>query len=101
MADSPAPRRPNSPATRIDRASLERVLARAAELQGSAGDADPSDEFSEDQLQEIDRLARVICEDDLPAIRDEHRRYPVPQKITSFFDGIPTPVDLGILVGTE
>ena len=45
MADSPSPK---PPARRLDRASLERVLARASELQ--AGSGETPDEFTEEQL---------------------------------------------------
>lgn len=48
MADSSSPK---PPARRIDRASLERVLSRAAELQ--AGTGETPDEFTEEQLLEL------------------------------------------------
>ncbi|HEX4681166.1 MAG TPA: hypothetical protein VH277_00585, partial [Gemmatimonadaceae bacterium] len=41
------------PAGRLDRASLERVLARAAELQGASGDASEAEQFTEEQLIEL------------------------------------------------
>jgi hypothetical protein len=45
--------RPPVPAARLDRASLERVLARAAELQGASGDASEAEQFTEEQLIEL------------------------------------------------
>src|SRR3954465_12435710 len=45
--------RPPVPAARLDRASLERVLARAAQLQGATGDASEADQFTEEQLIEL------------------------------------------------
>jgi hypothetical protein len=47
MPDKPAP------VPRLDRASLERVLARAAELQSTSGDASEAEQFTEDQLIEL------------------------------------------------
>ena len=49
MSDVPAPR-PSQP---IDRSALDRVLARAAELQGKSADSDPNEEFTEEQLVEL------------------------------------------------
>jgi hypothetical protein len=84
----------------LDLAAINRIELLPWDGLGEAAGGGPHRRFSEDQLREIDRLARVICDDDLSAIRQEHRRYPVPQKITSFIDGVPTPVDLGMLLAT-
>jgi hypothetical protein len=53
MADSPPPPARRPAGAKLDRASLERVLARAAELQSTSGDASESDQFTEDQLIEL------------------------------------------------
>jgi len=50
------------------------------------------------ELRELDRLAAVVCADDLADIRNEYLRAPVPRTITSFVDGVATPVDLGAFV---
>lgn len=39
--------------SKLDRASLERVLARAAELQGASGDASDAEQFTEQQLIDL------------------------------------------------
>ncbi|HXT16940.1 MAG TPA: hypothetical protein VN706_14970 [Gemmatimonadaceae bacterium] len=52
MADSHAPA-PRPTGAKLDRSSLERVLARAAELQGTGPDAGDAEEFSEEQLIEL------------------------------------------------
>lgn len=78
MADSsssksPAPR--PSPA-KIDRSALERVLARASELQASTGDA--PDEFTEDQLIELGREVGLSPQHLRQALAEERTRSPVP-----------------------
>jgi len=50
MAD---PSSPKPPARALDRSSLERVLARAAELQSTTGET--GEEFTEEQLLELGR----------------------------------------------
>lgn len=52
----------------------------------------------EDQLERVDRLAEVICADDLSALRATYALRPVPETITTLLDGIPTPARLGALV---
>jgi hypothetical protein len=69
MADSPAPR---SPVTRIDRSSLERVLARAAELQGASGDT--PEEFTEEQLLELGREVGLSPQNLRQALAEERTR---------------------------
>lgn len=77
MADSPAPR---PPSVRLDRASLERVLARAAELQGSASDtSDPADQFTEEQLIELGKEVGFSAEHLRQAIAEERTRSVVPE----------------------
>jgi len=44
---------PKESGSKLDRASLERVLARAAELQGTSGDASEAEEFTEQQLIDL------------------------------------------------
>jgi hypothetical protein len=70
-ASAPAPRA-------LDRASLERVLARAAELQGT--DADPSDALSEQQLLEIAREVGISPDALRVALAEERTRVTLPQE---------------------
>ncbi|HZU71617.1 MAG TPA: transglutaminase domain-containing protein [Acidimicrobiales bacterium] len=53
------------------------------------------------ELGEIDRLAEVACSDDLGEIMRLYGQRRVPADITSFIDGVPTPVHLGSLVAAE
>lgn len=69
MADSSAPR---PPARRLDRASLERVLARAAELQSATGET--PEEFSEDQLLELGREVGLSPQNLRQALAEERTR---------------------------
>jgi len=73
MADSSSSKPPvsTSPA-RIDRASLERVLARAAELQ--AGSGDTPDEFTEDQLLELGKEVGLSPQHLRQALAEERTR---------------------------
>ena len=81
MADSPVPR----PPARLDRASLERVLARAAELQGTSSDAsDASEEFTEDQLIELGKEVGLSPQNLRQALAEEKTRSIVPQDDSSF-----------------
>lgn len=52
MSD-PRPPAPKPSLAKLDRASLERVLARAAELQGVSGDVSEAEQFTEEQLIEL------------------------------------------------
>jgi hypothetical protein len=52
----------------------------------------------EDELQEIDSLAEVICKDGLPEVQSRYIDHGMPPTITSFTERIPTSVDLGALV---
>jgi hypothetical protein len=80
MADSPSPPPSSrSLSTRLDRASLERVLARAAELQGSAADADSTDQFSEDQLIELGKEVGLSAQNLRQALAEERTRSVAPE----------------------
>src|SRR5215831_19294508 len=73
MADSSSPK---PPARRIDRASLERVLARAAELQ--AGSGETPDEFTEEQLIELGKEVGLSPQHLRQALAEERTRSIVP-----------------------
>ena len=62
----------------LDRAALERVLARAAELQVSG--AEPAEELSEAQLVEIGREVGISPEHVRRAIAEERTRVAVPEE---------------------
>jgi hypothetical protein len=75
MADSsksPVPRRPST----IDRAALERVLARASQLQASTGDE--PDELTEEQLIELGKEVGLSSQHLRQALAEERTRSPVP-----------------------
>lgn len=76
MPDSPVPR---PPAERLNRAALERVLARAAELQGKSGDVDPSEEFTEDQLIELGKEVGLAPQVLRQALAEERTRSVLPE----------------------
>src|SRR6478672_12679789 len=80
MADVPAPR----PSPGIDRGALERVLARAAELQGKSADADPSEEFTEDQLIELGKEVGLSAQNLKQALAEERTRSVIPEGETGF-----------------
>src|SRR4051794_27942351 len=71
MADSPI--RPPKPPARLDRASLERVLARAAELQSTTGDT-PEEEFTEEQLIELGKEVGLSSQHLRQAMAEERTR---------------------------
>jgi hypothetical protein len=77
MADSPVPR---PPAARLDRSSLERVLARAAELQGSASDVDPAEQFTEEQLIELGKEVGLSAQNLRQALAEERTRSVIPEE---------------------
>src|SRR5689334_18016545 len=82
MADSssPPPSRPSRALTpRLDRASLERVLARAAELQGTAADADSTEQFSEEQLIELGKEVGLSAQNLRQALAEERTRSASPE----------------------
>src|SRR6478609_9139942 len=82
MADSSSP--PPSPSSRavvsrLDRASLERVLARAAELQGTAADTESSEQFSEEQLLELGKEVGLSPQNLRQALAEERTRSTLPE----------------------
>jgi len=78
MPDSPVPSRPP---TSLDRSALERVLARAAELQGKTGDAgDPAEEFTEEQLIELGKEVGLTPQHLRQALAEERTRSVLPEE---------------------
>lgn len=71
-------RRPDAqPPAPLDRASLERVLARAAELQ--AGQAEPAEQMSEAQLIEVGKEVGISPEHVRLALAEERTRVQLPE----------------------
>jgi hypothetical protein len=68
--------RPKPPARPIDRASLERVLARAAELQTGIGET--PEEFSEEQLLELGKEVGLSPQNIRQALAEERTRSTLP-----------------------
>lgn len=93
MPDSPSiPPRPPVPATEssvpLDRASIERVLARAAELQ--AGTGEPTDGMSPGQLEALGQEVGISAENIRQAIAEERTRVGVPEErglVAAWFGG--------------
>jgi hypothetical protein len=79
MPDAPAPRPPASQ-QRIDRGALDRVLARAAELQGRAADSDPNEEFTEDQLIDLGKEVGLTAQSIRQALAEERTRSVLPDE---------------------
>jgi hypothetical protein len=80
MTDSSSPK---PPARRIDRASLERVLARASELQAlQAGSGETPDEFTEEQLLELGKEVGLSPQHLRQALAEERTRSIVPDDET-------------------
>jgi hypothetical protein len=79
MPDAPAPR-PPAPQQRIDRGALERVLARAAELQGRSADSDPSEEFTEEQLIDLGKEVGLNAQNLRQALAEERTRSVLPEE---------------------
>ncbi|MEO7083919.1 MAG: hypothetical protein ABI442_04500 [Gemmatimonadaceae bacterium] len=77
MADSSSPV-PRPPSPRLDRSALERVLARAAELQG-AGDSSDGEEFTEEQLVELGKEVGLSPQNLRQALAEERTSSIVPQ----------------------
>lgn len=77
MSDpSPSQPRPPAPVPRLDRSALERVLARAAELQSSTGET--PEEFTEDQLLDLGREVGLSPQHLRQALAEERTRSIVP-----------------------
>lgn len=72
--DSPSP----APLTsaRLDRSALERVLARAAELQAAGGEA--GDDFSEQQILDLGKEVGLSPQHLRQALAEERTRVPLP-----------------------
>jgi hypothetical protein len=70
------PTRPKPPARTLDRSSLERVLARAAELQ--SGPNDTGEEFTEEQLLELGKEVGLSPQHLRQALAEERTRSTVP-----------------------
>ncbi len=63
---------------RLDRSALERVLARAAELQ--AGELDPGDYISEERLLDIAKEVGLAPHHMRQALAEERTRVAVPEE---------------------
>ena len=81
MPDSPLPPPSSSRSltSRLDRASLERVLARAAELQGTAADTESSEQFTEEQLIELGKEVGLSPQNLRQALAEERTRSAAPE----------------------
>lgn len=66
------------PAPQLDRSALERVLARAAELQAGSGDA--GDEFTEDQILELGKEVGLAPQHLRQALAEERTRVVLPDE---------------------
>jgi hypothetical protein len=66
------------PSARLDRSSLERVLARAAELQSTSGDT--VEEFTEEQLLELGREVGLSPQNLRQALAEERTRSTIPDE---------------------
>jgi hypothetical protein len=77
----PAPL-PNTPVPRLDRSGLERVLARAAELQSGPGDTDEN--FTEAQLLELGREVGISPQNLRQALAEERTRSIAPDDERGF-----------------
>jgi hypothetical protein len=68
-----------APSSRLDRAALDRVLARAAELQAKSGEiGDAIEEFSEEQLIELGREVGLSPQHLRQAMAEERTRSALP-----------------------
>ncbi|HKC81988.1 MAG TPA: hypothetical protein VKB91_12395 [Gemmatimonadaceae bacterium] len=82
MPDEKAPPSALTPArqTLLDRQALERVLARAAELQGAGAIPESSDLISESQLRDIGNEVGLSAETIKQALAEERTRVNVPEE---------------------
>jgi hypothetical protein len=69
---------PNPPGTALSRAALERVLARAAQLQAATGDGDDAGAMTEEQLVELGKEVGLSGELLRQALAEERSRTLVP-----------------------
>jgi hypothetical protein len=76
----------NLPASRLDRASLERVLARAAELQSTSGDT--VEEFTEEQLLDLGREVGLSPQNLRQALAEERTRSVAPDEEHGITSGL-------------
>ena len=67
------------PASRLDRSALERVLARAAELQSGGSDGDSEEQFSDEQLLELGKEVGLSPQSIRQALAEERTRSSVPE----------------------
>src|SRR5580692_9228627 len=82
--DTPSRSRP------VDRIALDRVLARAAELQAASGDADASSELTEAQILDLGKEAGLAPEHLQQALAEERTRVALPSRdhtLASFLFG--------------
>jgi hypothetical protein len=86
------------PSRQLDRAGLERVLARAAQLQSGSGDTE--DNFTEDQLIELGREVGLSPQSLRQALAEERTRSIVPDDERGFAAGVfgPTRVNAARVV---
>ena len=80
----------------LDLVALNKVELLPWDMIGEGSHWQPDDE----ELAEVDRLAAIICSDNLAQIRRAYALRPVPHRIVSLVDGVPTPVDLDGLADT-
>ncbi|MDB4877112.1 MAG: hypothetical protein JWM41_3558 [Gemmatimonadetes bacterium] len=73
---------PKPPVPRLDRSGLERVLARAAELQSGPGDTDEN--FTEEQLLELGREVGLSPQNLRQALAEERTRSIAPEEEHGF-----------------
>ena len=64
----------------LDRSALERVLERAAKLQGASGSEEPSDELTEEQILELGREVGLSPQFLKQALAEERTRVAVPDE---------------------
>src|SRR3954471_7576380 len=76
------PTRPKPPARMLDRSSLERVLARAAELQSGPGDTEEG--FTEEQLLELGKEVGLSPQNLRQALAEERTRSSLPEDERGF-----------------
>ena len=69
---------PRLPAPPLDRSALERVLARASELQGTG--AEPSEQLSEQQIVELGAEVGISAQHLRQAMAEERTRVAVPEE---------------------